>query len=958
MQQSHYEERGRLSTSLVTFPLRAAGNRELGEFSGRRFSALALIAACWMVSSLPAPAAQPVLNGHVPPITRQLTPIRRLDSATRLDLAIGLPLRNREQLTNLLQELYQPGNASFRHYLTPDQFASSFGPSQEDYQKVIDFATSHGLTVKRTHANRTLLDVAGSVADIEKAFHVHMLVYQHPVEARNFFAPDVEPSLDLDTPVLAISGLDNYVRPRPLIHPPSVSPRVRLLGGGGGGGGGGGPFEGYDFLNAYAPGVSQDGTGQSLGLFELFGFNGQDITDYEDEAGISPYVTVTPVLIDGASGSDNVDYIDDCGYLAYAFEATGDIEMAISMAPGLSSVLVYEGPTPLDEPPLGTSYIQDATTTAQINDVFNRMATDNLARQLSCSYGMDINLSTVQIFQQFAAQGQSLFIASGDFGAFSSAIDEPADDPYATIVGGTTLTTNSAAEWESETTWIGPAGTDECGNPVPPQASAGGISTVYSIPSWQQGISMTANQGSTTMRNSPDVSLVANNINVVWGNTLIGSSTDWTVTGTSLATPLWAGFIALVNQQAAANSQPPIGFANPALYAIGKSTSYLSCFHDITTGSNTNSSSPTKYYAAAGYDLCTGWGTMIGGNLMQALLAPPSDTLLVTPPLGFSSFGPGGGPFTVTSQTYTLKNIGSTPLNWSLVNTSSWLTVSSTSGNLSAGGSTTLTMSLNPAANNFLIAHASGNIVLNNLTAGTTQNRQFDLYVGNGGFETGGLDDWTLVGSTELVFALSADDADVAGTEALSGQPDAQFVRSGLYGGYLGQYPGDGSLLQTVATTAGRPYLVSFWLTCVPYQGTTTPNDFIARWNGSTLYAQTNLGAFGWTNLQFVAPATTTTTTLEFDFNNVPGAFGLDDVTVEPVPAPVFQSVALAGGTINLTWSSVPNVSYQVQSAGSLSNPAWTNVVKVTAAGNLTSTLQPVGPARQQFYQVILLPAP
>ncbi len=68
---------------------------------------------------------------------------------------------------------------------------------------------------------------------------------------------------------------------------------------------------------------------------------------------------------------------------------------------------------------------------------------------------------------------------------------------------------------------------------------------------------------------------------------------------------------------------------------------------------------------------------MIGGNLMPALLAPPSDTLLVTPPLGFSSFGPGGGPFTVTSQTYTLKNTGSTPLNWSLVNTSSWLTVSS-----------------------------------------------------------------------------------------------------------------------------------------------------------------------------------------------------------------------------------------------------------------------------------------
>ena len=142
----------------------------------------------------------------------------------------------------------------------------------------------------------------------------------------------------------------------------------------------------------------------------------------------------------------NVDWIDYPGYLDYAFEVTGDIEMAISMAPGLSSVLVYEGPTPQDVPPLGTNYIQDATTTAQINDVLNRMATDDLAKQLSCSYGFDINLSTVQIFQQYAAQGQSFFLASGDAGAFSTAVDEPADDPYITVVGGTTLTTDLGQE--------------------------------------------------------------------------------------------------------------------------------------------------------------------------------------------------------------------------------------------------------------------------------------------------------------------------------------------------------------------------------------------------------------------------------------------------------------------------------------------------------------------------------
>ena len=935
--------------------------------SGGVFIALAVTAVYWLMSSLPVRAGQKLQGSHVPPITKRLASIGELEGDRHLDLSIGLPLCNREKLTNLLQELYQPSSANFRHYLTADQFASSFAPSQEDYQAVIRFAQSHGLKVKRTHPNRTLLDVSGSVGDIEKAFHIKMRVYQHSTEARTFFAPDVEPSLDLDTPVLAISGLDNYVKPHPQIHLQGASsqPRVRPLGGGGSGGGGGGntgPFEGYDFRNAYAAGVSQDGTGQSVGLFELFAFSAQDIQDFEDEAGIYPYVSVQPVLIDGATGDDsNVDWVDDPGYLDYSFEVTGDIEMAISMAPGLNSVLVYEGPTPMDVPPLGTNYIQDATTTAQINDVLNRMATDDLATQLSCSYGFDINLSTVQIFQQYAAQGQSLFLASGDNGAYSAAVDEPADDPYITVVGGTTLTTTSAGAWASETTWLTPA--DGLGDPM--EASGGGISTVYAIPSWQQGLSMTANQGSTTMRNVPDVSLVANNINLVWGNDFIGDSYDWAEGGTSLAAPLWAGLVALANQQAAANGQPPIGFANPALYAIGKSANYQACFHDITTGGNTNSSSPTKFWAAAGYDLCTGLGTPNGSNLITALLAPPSETLLVTPPLGFSSFGPGGGPFTVTSQTYTLKNIGSTPLNWSLVNTSSWLTVSSTSGSLNAGASTTVTISLNPTAKSFLINHASGNLVLNNLTAGTTQNRQFDLYVGNGGFETGGLDDWTLVGSTELVFALAGDDVDVAGINALSGEPDELFVHSGLYGAYLGEwawngYPAVGSLSQAVATTANQKYLVSFWLTCVPDdQGVTTNNEFIAKWNNSTLYARINLDAFGWTNMQFVVPATSASTTLEFDFDNVPGAFGLDDVGVEPLPAPVFQSAAVTNHTITFTWSGVANLSYQVQSASNLPKPNWANVgAPIIAPGNSVSASESTGSGSQQYYRLILLANP
>lgn len=907
--------------------------------------------------------AQPqMVHGHLPKITKKLAPLHRLDASKRMQVTIGLPLRNRQQLTNFLQDIYNPSSPNYRHFLKPDEFAAKFGPSEQDYQNVIKFAKAHGLNVKRTHPNRTLLDLEGSVANIEKALHIHMEVYKHPTEARDFFAPDAEPSLDLNTPVLAISGLDNYVKPRPHLHP-AVSPKIKPMGGGGGGGGGyGGPFEGYDFQNAYVPGTSLDGAGQSVGLFELFGFNQYDIQDYEDDAKISPYVNVQAISIDGASTDDSQVNSFDLGYWDYGFETAGDIEMAIAMAPGLSNVLVYIGPTPQDQPPLGTNYIQDATTTAQINDVLNRMATDDLAKQLSCSYGMDINLSTVQIFQQFAAQGQSFFLASGDSGAFSGPVNEPADDPYITVVGGTTLTENSTTgEWSSEVVWLSPP---DSSSGTPLLASGGGVSTAYAIPWWQQGISMTANQGSTTMRNVPDVSLVANNITIFWGNTVYnsgsaggGNSLPLPEAGTSLAAPLWAGFMALVNEQGADKGQPPVGFLNPALYAIGKSASYQSCFHDITTGANTNSSSPTKYKATAGYDLCTGWGT-INTNLMQALLAPPSDGLLITPSLGFTAQGVSGGPFSVTTQTYTLLNTGSTPVTWGLANTSIWLNVSSSGGTLNPGGSTTVTVSLNSNANSFLIDHASGNVVFDNLTAGTAQNRQFDLYVGNGGFESGSLDDWNFVGDTTLTFALAADDATVAGQEALPGQPDELFVHSGLYGGYLGEWPDNGTLSHTVPTTAGQQLLVSFWLTSVPDQSdSTTPNGFAAKWNGSTLFMATNLPAFGWTNMQYIVQSSGANGTLEFDFNNTPGAFGLDDVTVGTVPAPVLNSTAVSGGNIGFNWNAIINCSYQIQSKTNLDEVGWTDVGgPILATNTVMSVTIPVGDAIHGFYRVILSP--
>ena len=629
-----------------------------------------------------------VVHGHVPAAVPNLRAIGDFAGTNQLNLAIGLPLRNREALTNLLRELYDPTSPKYHHYLTPAQFAEQFGPAEKDYQEVLAFARANDLRVTATHPNRMLLDVRGSVANIQQAMHVRLRVYQHPKEARTFYAPDAEPSLDLSVPVLQISGLDDYSLPRPrlvatpLVKGQSAAPNA--------GSGPGNSFMGKDFRAAYAPGVTLNGAGQAVGLLQFDGYTASDITYYENLAGL-PSVTLQNVLIDGASGGPSGG--------GGEVEVSLDIEMAISMATNLSKVIVYMAPNP-------SPWV----------DLLNRMATDNLAKQLSCSWyqpGGGANAATDQIFQQMATQGQSFFNASGDDDAYTGLISFPGDTPYITQVGGTTLTTSGAGgSWVSETVW-------NWGNGI---GSGGGISTQYPIPSWQTNISMKANQGSTTMRNTPDVALTADNVYVR------ADGSDYRVGGTSCAAPLWAGFAALVNQQAVAGGHSPVGFINPAVSVIAGKPNYAACFHDTTTGNNESPSSPTKFSAVSGYDLCTGWGTPAGQNLIDALANP--EALLITPATGFASIGGVGGPFTITAQSLTLTNAGTNSLNLTLANTSIWLNASPSGGTLTPGGpATAVTVSLNTAASNLLVGNYSATLWFTNLNSGVGQGRQFTLAV-------------------------------------------------------------------------------------------------------------------------------------------------------------------------------------------------------------------------------------
>lgn len=487
--------------------------------------------------------------------------VERLSREAILNLAIGLPLRDPAGLEAFLADVTDPASPRYQHYLNSEEFTARFGPTPADYQAAIDFAQAHGLTVVSTHPNRIILDVSGTVAQVESALHVNLMVYQHPKRGR-FFAPDREPTLDGTLTIQDISGLDNFTLPRPMnMHAVPLSQATPFYTGSGPVG----LFIGKDFRAAYAPGVTLTGTGQTLGLVEFDGFYASDVAANFQQAGMTPVPTQTVLLdgFNGAPGSSNI-------------EVTLDIMMAAYMAPGLSKIVVYEGTQP--------------------NDILNRMATDNTAKQLSCSWGFSpINGTTEQIFKQFIAQGQTLFVASGDNGAYTGPIMPPSDDPNVTSVGGTSLTTSgSGGPWLSETTWSG---------------SGGGVSTVYPIPSYQQGLNMGANGGSLTRRNIPDVALMGDvQIFLIQNN---GQAVR--VGGTSAATPLWAGFIALANQQSAANNKPPVGFLNPLIYGIGKTANAANDLHDITTGNNSG------FSAVSGYDLATGWGSPSGQHLINDL---------------------------------------------------------------------------------------------------------------------------------------------------------------------------------------------------------------------------------------------------------------------------------------------------------------------------------------------------
>ncbi|HEV2329274.1 MAG TPA: protease pro-enzyme activation domain-containing protein [Verrucomicrobiae bacterium] len=888
-----------------------------------------IICGLWSIAICASAAdSLKTLPGHVPAVIRHLTASGALPASKRLNLAIGLPLRDGRGLDDFLAQLYDPASTNYHHYLTPEQFTEKFGPTEADYAAVVSFARQNHLNVTKTYGNRLLLDVNGSVADVQRAFHITLRTYRHPTENRDFYAPDIDPSVEVSLPVADISGLNNYVLPHPESH---LSSSFKQSATAESGSGPGGTYLGNDFRAAYIPDVYWNGSGQMIGMVEFDGYYPSDISRYETNAGL-PAVPLQPVLLDGYNG------VPSTGSGSGNPEVSLDIELAICMAPGLSGIMVFEaGPTGLQ------------------NDVLNAMAASNQVRQLSCSWGWGGGPSTTtdNIFELMAAQGQSFFQASGDSDAYTtgagsvngvdnpSLANAPSSSPYITVVGGTTLTTTGpGGSWSSETVWNW--GLDN-GSYV---GGSGGISSYYAIPDWQTNVSMASNGGSTTNRNLPDVALTADNIFVDYGDGNSGS-----FGGTSCATPLWAALAAMMNEQSLAAGRATIGFINPVVYALGESTNYSECFHDITNGNDFSNNSTNEFEAVTGYDLCTGWGTPAGQNLFNGIAGQP-DSLEILPAIGFTAAETVGEPFRPTSTIFQLTNSGPVSLNWSLINTSSWLQVSVTNGTLPVGELTDVIVNLAASVTNFAQGTYTDDLQFTNWNTKLAQNFPFTLQISqslvlNGGFETGDFTDWTLVGNT--VVATQNGETIYNAVESTGQYPLA--VHSGNYGAFLGDNQ-VATLSQSFDTIPGGNYLFSFWLDN-PVSG--TPQIFQAKWDGNNVYSVTNPPAFSWTNLEFVTTGAGNDT-IQFGAENDPNFFGLDDVSVIGFPAPAFKAAAKTVSTINLSWNTATGLVYQVQYKTNLLQANWSNLTMPITATSNTLTVADSIISSQRFYRLSILP--
>jgi len=549
-------------------------------------------------SSVGQQGQQQLTEGYLAPPYSTASVVGPVPATTPIRLAFSLPGQDPTGLIALADAVSDPTSPRFREYLAPGAFNAQYGATVADYAAIAQFASTNGLPVTGTFPDRLVLDVVAPASAVESALFVNMNYYLRP-DGTQFFAPDRDPSLNTTVSVAGVSGLDDYV----------VSKTAQQTGSGYLG-----SFTGKDLRNAYLSATQSclglTGSGQSVGLFVGGGtYDPSDIAYFKTLQGSNTQVNFIPVdygfstlppLTSGdcfLGGGGNADV-----------ELTLDMDMVIDMAPGIDNLNMFY--STLISPAETLDVLEAMTNTCADGSSTVANPTCQLTLSLSSSYYPGIDSQAATVFRAMAVKGQSFFVASGDYGIQSQNVGM--NDIHAfsqiTLVGATDLTMQSPG-----LAWLSEAPANLSGF-----ASGGGILSAAGepMPAYQQGVASAQNFASSRFRNFPDVAIVGQNI-AAW---CFGAND--TVSGSSASAPLWAAFAALVNEQNAGRGAPPLGFANPLLYAIG-TKSGPTAFHDVDSGNNCYptdcavANGTNGYPAVPGYDLVTGWGTPTCSLLQQ-----------------------------------------------------------------------------------------------------------------------------------------------------------------------------------------------------------------------------------------------------------------------------------------------------------------------------------------------------
>jgi Pro-kumamolisin, activation domain len=586
----------------------------------------------------PAVAAAP---RTVPPagLPHGATDVGSLDGATVLDLTVTLDPRDPAGLDAFVAGVTTPGSPSYHHYLTPAEFGTRFGADAATVARVADELRATGLRPGPPDADMLSIPVEATAAEAGTAFGTRFArtrLADGRVGHRHTTAATIPAG------AAGIAGLDNWPRSR---HGGATTrdAAASLSTACPSGGAVPGAWSAAQLASAYGlsslAGVN-GGTGQTVALYELSDYADGDVTAFQNCLGAHP--SVTRVKVDGGTS-------DTSG----AGEVMLDADIVMGLVPN-ASILVYVAPN----------------TASGALDEYRAIVNDNRAQVISVSWGLceaDEGGSDARaennLFRQAAAQGQTVFAASGDDGSADCyaadgttglAVDDPASQPYVTGVGGTSLT---AVGPRQESVWNSNG-----------SGGGGGVSQLWSLPSYQNTVHVPASSpcGATGgCRQVPDVAASADpyhGYSVYCSVRSACGTGGWLVFGgTSGAAPLWAAATSLLNEKCGPSQR--IGFANPALYSAA------GALHDVTSGNNdaigVNGGS---YAATAGYDLATGLGTPDVAALASALCSDSTSTTVTTTPVATVSPVTGSyGTVTVGSSaaaaTFTVANTGTGPLS-------------------------------------------------------------------------------------------------------------------------------------------------------------------------------------------------------------------------------------------------------------------------------------------------------